>query len=189
MAKKRINPMKCSECDFVAKSKSGLTNHLKRTHKKSQILKRDKRGRIVKGGSKGGSNKTGKNGTAGTKKKSALDDPVVQADFLTAAALGANNEACCAYAKVSSSAYYSYVTDHPEFAEKLDQKRHQPYLLAVETVVQAMKSDPKLALKYLERKHKDEFSIRREMTGADGAKLFEGMSDEELRRFIQSGND
>ena len=150
--------------------------------KKTKITERNEKGQIVN--SDGGSNDTNINGTAGA--PSLLDDAKVRADFLVAAALGANIEACCAYAKIHKSTYYRYITEHPEFSDEVDQKSKQPYLTAVQSVVAAMKEDPKLALKYLERRHKDEFSIRKELTGADGDKLFEGMSDDELEQFIES---
>lgn len=161
----------------------------KKTEAVSNPLKCNKKGCGFIAKSKGGLTTHSKKHKAGRPKGSKMDDPTVQADLMAAAALGANNEACCAYAKVSTSIFYAYITDHPDFSERLEQKRNDPYLTAIQTVVRAIKDDPKLALKYLERKHKDEYSLRREMTGADGAKLFEGMSDEEIRRFITSGND
>lgn len=150
--------------------------------KKTKITKRNAKGQIVS--SDGGQNDTNKNGQTGS--PTLLDDAKVRADFLVAAALGANIEACCAYAKIHKSTYYRYVTEHPEFSDEVDQKSQQPYLTAVQSVVAAMKDDPKLALKYLERKHKDEFSIRKELTGADGKDIFDGMSDDELEQFITS---
>lgn len=151
--------------------------------KKTKITERNAKGQIVK--SDGGQNDThDKDGNTGS--PTLLDDAKVRADFLVAAALGANIEACCAYAKIHKSTYYRYITEHPEFSDEVDQKSQQPYLTAVQSVVAAMKDDPKLALKYLERKHKDEFSIRKELTGADGKDIFDGMSDDELEQFITS---
>jgi hypothetical protein len=144
---------------------------------------KDDKGKF-KAGVKGVGQETNKNGTAGA--TALLDDAKVRADFLVAAALGANIEACCAYAKIHKSTYYKYVTEHPEFSDEVDQKSQQPYLTAIQSVVAAMKDDPKLALKFLERKHKDEFSLRKELTGADGKDIFDGMSDDELEQFITS---
>lgn len=169
--------------DIPHKALAVLEKKLKSEAEPPMLEKDKSTGQITKGVAQD----TNKNGTAGA--PSLMDDPKIQADLLVAAALGANNEACCAYAKVSTSTFYSYITDHPEFSEQMEQKKNEPYLAALQSVVRSMQEDPKLALKFLERRHKDEFSLRREMTGADGAKLFEGMSDEEIRRFITSGND
>lgn len=44
-------------------------------------------------------------------------------------------------------------------------------MLARKSVVQGLPKDRDLALKFLERKKKDEFSLRQEMTGKDGKDL------------------
>lgn len=115
----------------------------------------------------------------------ALEDPETRALFLAACAFDMNVEACCAYAKIHKSTYYRYIEDHPEFSDEIEEKRQIPYQKLVQKVLKAAETDPKLALAYLERKHKDEFSPRREITGAGGAGLFERMSDDDLENFIQ----
>lgn len=115
-----------------------------------------------------------------------LDDPEHREKLKAMALLDTTVEMMCKHAGVSETAYYEYIKTHPEFLEEIDQLRSMPYRTAVETVNKAIATDPKIALAYLERKHKDEYSPRRELTGANGAGLFEGASDDELRKLIES---
>lgn len=85
-------------------------------------------------------------------------------------AIGCSDEEACAYAKIGTSTFYEYQKRHPEFQEEKEELKKQPILKAKNTIVQSL-NDPKNAQWYLERKKKDEFSIRNELTGADGEKL------------------
>ncbi len=138
------------------------------------IVKRDAKGRIAKGGSKGASNKTNKNGTAGAPSK--LDKKEIREKFLAAAAFAMNTTACCAYAGITRQTYYSYIEKHPNFLDEVEANNQIPYQKAVQTVVKAASKDPKIAMQYLERTKKDEFSVRQEITGADGKELIGGLA-------------
>lgn len=109
-------------------------------------------------------------------RKAALDDPETKAKFLVAASFDMNITACAAYAGISTQAYYNYLETHPEFLDEFEQKRQLPYQRAIQTIITKMEDDPHLAMKYLERKHKNEFSPRQEVTGADGEKLISGLA-------------
>ena len=50
----------------------------------------------------------------------------------------------------------------PELLDRLETLRNRPVLLARTTVITAIEKDAELALKYLERKVKGEFSPRQE---------------------------
>lgn len=115
-----------------------------------------------------------------------LDNEEIRAKLLAMSLLDTTVEMMCKHAGVSETAYYEYIKKHPEFLEEIDENRSMPYKTAVETVNKAIATDPKIALAYLERKHKDEYSPRRELTGANGAGLFEGASDDDLRKLIES---
>lgn len=85
--------------------------------------------------------------------------------------LGCTDNEACFIANISPAALYVYQDKHPEFTErKLLLKENQIYL-ARESVAKGIKRDPVLALKYLERKLKSEFSLRTELTGSDGKDL------------------
>lgn len=110
---------------------------------------------------------------AGRPKVKKVGRPTVMTDHVlsmlrAAFLIGATDEEACAYAEIGTTAFYAYQAENPEFAEKKDRWKQQPILQAKQTVVGALKSDKDTAKWYLERKKKDEFSTRQEVTGADG---------------------
>lgn len=82
---------------------------------------------------------------------------------------GSDNEACF-YAGIGKSTLYNYQQEHPEFVERKEALKERPILKARQTVVKSL-DDADMALKYLERKKKDEFSIRTEFTGQNGGPI------------------
>lgn len=76
-------------------------------------------------------------------------------------------EEACYYADISTSTYHNYVTESPKLLDRFNALRNKPVLTAREEVVKGMKNNPELALKYLERKRKAEFSLRKEVTWED----------------------
>jgi hypothetical protein len=73
----------------------------------------------------------------------------------------------CFYAGISRTAYYNWIEENPELVDRFDALRENPVLKARRSVIDGL-VDPEFALKYLERKKKGEFSVRQEITGADG---------------------
>lgn len=73
----------------------------------------------------------------------------------------------CLYAKISKTTLYEYQSKNSEFTERKEMLKEQPVLTARETVVKSLKKSPDMAMKYLERKKKDEFSVRSEHTGKE----------------------
>lgn len=71
----------------------------------------------------------------------------------------------CLYAGISVSAYYVNVTKKPELKERFDLLRNTPVLHARQAVVKSFNTDPNLALRYLERKRREEFSTQQIVTG------------------------
>ena len=51
---------------------------------------------------------------------------------------------------------------NPEFIDRKEQLKENPVYKARKSVVDALEANPELALKYLERKRKEEFSPRSE---------------------------
>lgn len=85
-------------------------------------------------------------------------------------ALGGTDREACFFANISQATLYNYQNDNPEFVERKEALKDQPVLKARRSVVGALE-DPEIAIKYLERKKKDEFSLRQETTGADGGAI------------------
>lgn len=75
-------------------------------------------------------------------------------------ALGCTDLEACLFADIGKSTLYDYQDENPEFAERKARLKENPVLLARKSVVEALEGDPDLALKFLERKKKDEFSVK-----------------------------
>lgn len=76
---------------------------------------------------------------------------------------GCSDLEACLHANISKSALYEYQQDHPEFTERKEILKKTPTLRARRTVIKEVATDGDLALKYLERKEKDEFSSKSEI--------------------------
>jgi hypothetical protein len=81
------------------------------------------------------------------------------------------DEEACLYADISARTLYNYQEANPEFLQRKRALRHNPFLIARQSILRGIEKDPRLALMYMERKKKDEFSTRREYTDANGADL------------------
>lgn len=79
-------------------------------------------------------------------------------------ALGATDQEAIFYANISKTTFYDYCKEHPDFAERKEDLKETPILKARRTVV-ANLDKPDMALKYLERKKKKEFSPSIEVEG------------------------
>lgn len=77
-------------------------------------------------------------------------------------ALGCTDEEACYYAEISKQTLYNYQDNHPDFLDQKQRLKERPVFLARKTVVDGVQSDKDLALKFLERKKKDEFSLKQE---------------------------
>ena len=98
--------------------------------------------------------------------------------------IGCTVEEACTVSGISRSAYYKKLeTDH-DFMDKMERSKLFAVLMARNTVVQAItRGDVKTSMWYLERKRRDEFSLRAP------AKLildvdFDNYTDEELEAII-----
>lgn len=84
--------------------------------------------------------------------------------------IGLTDEECCAYADIAMSSLYNYQNQNPDFLDKKDKWKQNPIAKAKNTIFQNL-DDPNTAKWYLERKKKDEFGTRTEITGADGGAI------------------
>lgn len=74
--------------------------------------------------------------------------------------LGCSDLEACFVAGISKQTLYNYQAAYPEFVDRKEQLKENPVYLARTSVVKSMQEDGDLALKYLERKRKDEFSVK-----------------------------
>lgn len=91
------------------------------------------------------------------------DESLVIAKLEEAFAFGASDLEACYYADISKDALYRYERAHPSFRNRKEQLKERPVLLARQSVLKQMTRDGDLALRYLERKKKDEFSTKTEV--------------------------
>lgn len=75
-------------------------------------------------------------------------------------AIGASDGEACFYADISKVTLYSYQKENPEFLNRKEALKERPVLLARQTVLKAIESDPATAKWYLERKMNKEFATR-----------------------------
>ncbi len=76
---------------------------------------------------------------------------------------GATDVQACFYANISKQTLYNYQEKHPEFVGRKEGLKAQLGLIAKNQVAKAIKSgDVNKAAWYLERKEKDEFSLKTE---------------------------
>lgn len=85
-------------------------------------------------------------------------------------ALGATDAEACFYANIGKSTLYDYQTVNPAFVERKEELKERPILKARQTIVRSL-DIPQHAQWFLERKKKDEFSSRQELTAANGEPL------------------
>lgn len=78
-------------------------------------------------------------------------------------AWGCTDKEACLWADIAPATLYKYQDRHPEFVERKEALKDRPVLLARKTVVRAIeRGDRTVAMQYLERKKKDEFSTKTE---------------------------
>jgi len=85
-------------------------------------------------------------------------------------ALGCTDLEACLHANIGKSTLYDYQNANPKFSERKEELKEKPVLMARTTVVMDIQTNPDMAMKYLERKCKKEFStkVEQEQYGPDG---------------------
>lgn len=117
-------------------------------------------------------------------------------------ALGCTDLEASLYANIAPATLYNHQDKNPEFLERKDQLKMSPILKARKTVVGSL-DNPDIAMKYLERKKKDEFSTRvdNDITtfgkqlpapilagfSIDTAKYIRRLDDEQVEEVIKRG--
>lgn len=78
-------------------------------------------------------------------------------------ALGASDAEAALVADISAPALSEFLSNNPKISERKEALKSRPVLEARRCLVEAIKTDPELALKYLERVRRQEFSLRSEV--------------------------
>lgn len=86
--------------------------------------------------------------------------PAVVAKLAEALKLDVTVEEACLYAGISKDTYYRKLKEDEAFSDEMEQSRMYVTMLARRSVITHMEKDGALALKYLERKRRDEFSLQ-----------------------------
>lgn len=76
-------------------------------------------------------------------------------------AIGGTDEEACFFADISHQTLYNYQEKHPEFVERKEALKQNPFLTARRTIIKSL-SEPNYAFEYMKRKKKEEFSDRTE---------------------------
>lgn len=101
--------------------------------------------------------------------------PVITPDVIKkleeAFAWGCSDVEACLWADVNPRSLYKWQEKNPDFVQRKAELKETPIMKARKTVVGALETDPKIAMDYLSRKAKAEFSTREEHTGKDGKDL------------------
>lgn len=79
--------------------------------------------------------------------------------------LGCTNREACFYAGIAESTFYDFLKDFPEFSEKIEMWKDYEKIKARMVIHKALEDgNNDIAKWFLERKAKDEFSIKQEVT-------------------------
>lgn len=89
----------------------------------------------------------------------------------SAYSIGATDAEVAVYLDVTIRTITNWRKKNPTLFLHLDGLKNRPILKARQEVVAGLEGNPEFALKYLERKKKDEFSLRTEITAKGGADL------------------
>ena len=82
---------------------------------------------------------------------------------------GYSDDKACLFADIAPSTLYNYQKQNPEFIDQKEQLKKNQLIKAKNVVVDALdKKDREMAKWYLERKSKNEFSQRNEISGENG---------------------
>lgn len=76
---------------------------------------------------------------------------------------GHTDEEACLMAGIHTATLYRYIKVNPDFEERKNLLKNNPIIKARQTLNKAIETNPDIALKFLERKKRDEFGIKAEV--------------------------
>ena len=86
--------------------------------------------------------------------------------------MGCSDLEACLHANIGKTTLYNYQNENPEFVERKEQLKEKLVLKARTVIADALnRKDENTAKWYHERKAKNEFSTRQELTGMEGKDL------------------
>jgi hypothetical protein len=95
---------------------------------------------------------------------------------------GLSDTEACLYSNVAPSTLYLYCKENPQFSERKTQLKENVRMRAKLNIAEGIEAKDRLLSQwYLERKAKDEFSTRQELTGKDGKDLFTPTDEEQQK--------
>ncbi|MDY0097323.1 MAG: hypothetical protein RBS01_03180 [Candidatus Dojkabacteria bacterium] len=94
--------------------------------------------------------------------------------------VGATVLEACFNANISKQTYYNWVEENPELLDRFELLKQSPILKARKTIVKALENDPKIAMRFLERKLKGEFGYKDSEDSRDSKEIV----DELISRFV-----
>jgi len=107
--------------------------------------------------------KKGKKSNAGRKQFDGKSEKDVLGKLEYVWSVGGTDNEACLYADISVQALMDYQKKYPVISLRKKLLKEKPVLMAREAVINALKEkNPDIAMKYLERKKKDEFSLKTE---------------------------
>ena len=105
----------------------------------------------------------------GAGRPDSFDDPAFVEKLENAFAQGFSVSDACILAQINRTTYYNHIKKNPAFVDRIEALRRRPYLATVMGINELIAAkDPTTLRWYAERKGKDEFSIRNELTGNNG---------------------
>lgn len=97
----------------------------------------------------------------------AVVTPLVVGKLEMAFAKGMNKTEACRFAGISRDALYEYIKAHPEFTDRIEVLQSHPSMKAKINIADRIeKGDIELSQWYLERRNRDEFSLKQEVSAA-----------------------
>ncbi len=88
-----------------------------------------------------------------------MTDEVVR-KLIEAFKLDVTVEEACLYADISKDAFYRKLNEDEGFSDEIGRARQYATMAARLSIIKALPNDPHLALKYLERKRREEFGLQ-----------------------------
>ena len=78
---------------------------------------------------------------------------------------GLSDRQACLYAGINPDSLYEYCKNHPDYSDRKELLKEQPKIRAKLIISDKLdEGDPEIAKWYLERRAKDEFSLRQEVS-------------------------
>lgn len=127
--------------------------------------------------------------TPGRKQFDGKDEKLVLQKLEEAFALGTSDEEACLYADISLSALYEYQKKSSQFLERKHLLKLNPVLKARQTVVRALETNADLALKFLERRRREEFSTGARIQISEEPYVLTDQEKEKLDRILGTNRD